>query len=126
MMQEIKWLLERADESLRAAELMIGHEMFHSAVSEAYYAMFYAAQALLLKKGVQGSTHKGVITQLAVKYVKTGELDQRYGRMLARAFAARGKADYEIGIAIEKAEAEQIEKDATAFLLKAKKVLENG
>jgi uncharacterized protein (UPF0332 family) len=44
--------LERAVESLRAAELCLGAELVNSAVSRAYYAMFQAAQVALQAAGV--------------------------------------------------------------------------
>lgn len=61
MTDECRWLLERASESLKAADLMFKNELFHSAVSEGYYVMFYCAQALILSKGKNASTHKGVL-----------------------------------------------------------------
>lgn len=116
MEMEVKWLLNRAEESLQAAELMLEGSLLHSAVSEGYYAMFYAAQALLMVKGENASTHKGVLTRFSAVYIKTGELDRSLGVVLSRAFAARGKADYEIGLEISRTEAESVVSAARLFL----------
>lgn len=116
MEMEIKWLLDRAKESLQAAELMLQGALLHSSVSEGYYAMFYAAQALLMVKGENASTHKGVLTRFSAVYIKTGELDRAFGIALSKAFAARGKADYEIGLEISRTEAESVVSAARHFL----------
>lgn len=123
---EIKWLMERANESLQAAELMLQGSLLHSAVSQGYYAMFYAAQALLMAKGDGASTHKGVLTRFSVLYIKTGELSRSLGVALSQAFAARGKADYEIGLEISRTEAEMIVSSARQFLSAAMEKLENA
>ena len=44
--------VERAAESLRAAELCLEAELVNSAVSRAYYAMFQAAQVVLEAAGI--------------------------------------------------------------------------
>lgn len=119
MEKEIKWLLERANESMHAAELMLQGSLLHSAVSEGYYAMFYAAQALIMAKGENTSTHKGVLTRFSALYIKTGELDRSLSVALSQAFAARGKADYEIGLEISPAEAEAVVSSARYFLAAA-------
>jgi uncharacterized protein (UPF0332 family) len=48
MSPEVKALLHKAGESLQAAELLQREGYLDFAASRAYYAMFYAAQALLL------------------------------------------------------------------------------
>lgn len=116
MTDECRWLLERASESLKAADLMFKNELFHSAVSEGYYVMFYCAQALILSKGKNASTHKGVLGLFGELYVKTGEIDRSFSAMISNAFSARGKADYEIGMDIPADEAQKVIADAHRFL----------
>ena len=43
----LRYRLEQADESLESAKLLYEHQKFRSAISRAYYAMFYAVLALL-------------------------------------------------------------------------------
>lgn len=49
---EVKLYLERANNALKQAEdnLSLGH--YDVATSRAYYAMFYAASALLVSQGI--------------------------------------------------------------------------
>ena len=52
--------LARADESLRAAELLVGAGLLHDAESRLYYAVYHAAVALLLTEDLQPRSHAGV------------------------------------------------------------------
>ena len=53
----INYCLERANESIRAAELMLQHKMHVPAMNRIYYSMFYAVQALLILKEHAFSKH---------------------------------------------------------------------
>ena len=44
--------------------------MFSEAISEAYYAMFHAAKALLALRGIHPKTHAGVVSQFGLQFVK--------------------------------------------------------
>ena len=70
-MNQLQSLIEKARRYLRSAELLIGDGDYDSAVSRAYYAMFYAAEAALLKKGMTFSSHKAVISAFGQHFVKT-------------------------------------------------------
>jgi uncharacterized protein (UPF0332 family) len=56
----IQYRINRAFETLREAETMIEYLFWNVSVNRAYYACFYAVSALLLKKGVDSFTHKGL------------------------------------------------------------------
>jgi uncharacterized protein (UPF0332 family) len=49
---EGKYWLARARNALSASEALVSRELFDDAISRAYYAMFYAAKALLIREGV--------------------------------------------------------------------------
>ena len=61
--------MERAEEKLRAANLLLENNMFSEAISEAYYAMFHAAKALLALRGIYPKTHAGVVSQFGLQFV---------------------------------------------------------
>ncbi|MBI4830274.1 MAG: HEPN domain-containing protein [Candidatus Lindowbacteria bacterium] len=52
-------LTEKARESLDAAKLLESQGYLDFAVSRAYYAMFYVAEAFLLGEGLTFSKHSG-------------------------------------------------------------------
>jgi len=54
---EIERLIRKARESLEAAKMLFQEGYYGFAASRAYYAMFYAAEASLLKKGLSFSKH---------------------------------------------------------------------
>jgi uncharacterized protein (UPF0332 family) len=57
MMPDQEQLLKKAHESLLAARILEREEMYDFSASRAYYAMFYAVQALLLAKDLSFSKH---------------------------------------------------------------------
>jgi uncharacterized protein (UPF0332 family) len=54
---EIRALLDKDRQSLDAADLLRGRDYPDFAASRAYYAMFYAAEALLASLGQSYSSH---------------------------------------------------------------------
>lgn len=64
------------------------------AVSRAYYAAFYAAEAALLLLGETRSKHSGVISAFHRLVVHGEGLDPEAGELLQSLFSRRGQADY--------------------------------
>jgi hypothetical protein len=61
-------LLQRAQESLRAAKIMLTENLPNIAASRAYYAMFYTAELLLQKKGLTFTSHSAVIAAFGKEF----------------------------------------------------------
>jgi uncharacterized protein (UPF0332 family) len=94
---EGKYWLKRADNALGASEALVSEEPFDDAISRAYYAMFYAAKALLIRDGVTaGSKHSAVVAAFGREYAKAGKIEPRYHQMLIEDFEWRQKADYDV------------------------------
>lgn len=64
-------LIQKAEESLRAARLLAEQEFYSFAVSRAYYTMFYVASAFLLGRGLAFSSHSGVISAFGQHFART-------------------------------------------------------
>lgn len=92
--EEVEEYRRLAIEDLTAAHdnLQLGH--LRVAVSRAYYAMFYAATALLGSHGLWRSKHRGLIAAFGEHFVKDGPIEPRYGRILHDAFEARLDSDF--------------------------------
>jgi len=90
----ISYRMQRAEESLRAAEIMSEKDMFSFAMNRIYYSMFYAVQAALILKGVSFSKHGQVKAYLNRELVKTGIIPISLGRIYNKAFEYRQKFDY--------------------------------
>mgnify|MGYP001577908362 CR=1 FL=1 len=96
MNEEISRFLEKADHALAVAEELLRHGHAPDAASKTYYAMFYAAQALLKSEGIDVSKHSAVESAVGYYFVKTGKIGQKYHRMLINARKIREIADYDI------------------------------
>jgi len=91
---EIRQYIDLAHDDLAAAKdnLAMGH--LRVAVSRAYYAMFYAATAVLGSRGLWRSKHQGMIAAFGEHLVKPGVVSAHYGRMLHGSFETRIDSDY--------------------------------
>ncbi len=87
-------LIEKADGNLQSSRLLIDKGFNDIAVSRSYYAMFYAAEAILLTENLKFSSHSGVVSQFGLNFVRKGIFQPELGRDLNRAFDDRTSADY--------------------------------
>jgi uncharacterized protein (UPF0332 family) len=94
--KEAQRLLEKADHALEVAESLYKQGFPQDAASRIYYAMFYAAQALLKAEGIEVMKHSAVESALGYHFAKTGRMDQKYHRMLINARKVREIVDYDI------------------------------
>jgi uncharacterized protein (UPF0332 family) len=88
--------LRKAERRIRSAQVLVAEGDFDSAVSHAYYAMFYVAEAFLLSKGLAFSKHAGVIAAFGKEFAKTGVVAPEFHAHLREASEARNIADYQI------------------------------
>lgn len=77
--------------------------------------MFYAVEAVLLTEKLSFSSHKGVISAFAERYIKTGIFPSEMGRELNRAFEKRQLSDYEYTFVISEDEAREMLEKARNF-----------
>lgn len=122
-MREIESLIEKSRKYLNSAELLHKSGDFDSSVSRSYYAMFFAAEAVLLTKSLEFSSHRGVISAFGRNFVKEGIFPTEMGKWLREAFNKRQKGDYEFELAINQEEADQLLQNAKIFVEKIVKHL---
>lgn len=115
-MTETTALIQKAQRYLKSAQLLLEDKDYESSVSRTYYAMFYAAQAVLLTKNLSFSSHKGVISAFGEHFVKTGTFPKEMGRELNRAFEKRQIGDYEYTFVVSNEDAEQILQSGKEFV----------
>ncbi|AIU70087.1 hypothetical protein TEU_06960 [Thermococcus eurythermalis] len=124
MVTEVEILLNDAHESLEAARVLLENGFYRDAISRAYYAMFYAASALLRAKGVVTKSHRGVIAKFGLEFVNTGIVEKYYAKALSLAETSRERADYDPTYRPNEEEAESIVEDAERFIERIEKALE--
>lgn len=115
-MSDVGAYLDKAARSFDAAELLLSNGDLDFAASRTYYGCFYVAEAFLSDKGVNVSTHAGVIGEYGRPFGRTGRLDRRFHRLLNRAFRARQSADYDLYVDLDAAEARELIAEGKAFL----------
>jgi uncharacterized protein (UPF0332 family) len=94
--KEVQRPLEKADHALEVAELLYEQGFHQDACSKIYYAMFYAAQALLKSEDIEVVKHSAVESALGYHFAKTGRIDPKYHRMSINARKVREIVDYDI------------------------------
>jgi len=93
--QRIERYLARARRVLRTGHLVLEDGDCITAVNRAYYAIFYAANALLATKGLERSKHSGVIAAFRQHFVKTGVIEVEYSDFYGAVMEDRHKGDYD-------------------------------
>ncbi|NQT91911.1 MAG: HEPN domain-containing protein [Lentisphaerae bacterium] len=84
----------RGDECLAEAKYLLEGGFWNAAVSRAYYAAFHWALALLMMRGLEPKTHRGVIQLLQLHYVETGDLSSASAAALGQLETYRELSDY--------------------------------
>ena len=72
--KEIAIYLEKADEALKVSRLNLLNNFFAASINRSYYAIFYAANALLATRKLARSKHSGVLSAFRQGFIKTGIL----------------------------------------------------
>lgn len=70
MKPEVTELLDKAEENIHAADILIKAQFFEIAVSRGYYAIFYVALALLIEEGKTVSSHREVQSTFGFLFAK--------------------------------------------------------
>ena len=84
----------RSRRELAAAKLLASGGFAGQAISRAYFAAFFAAEAVLLTLGETRSKHSGVISAFGKLVIREGGFDEATGRLLRSLFERRNEADY--------------------------------
>lgn len=120
----INYRLKQADESIQEARVLLQEGMSLRAVmNRLYYALFYAALALLQKKQIGTSKHSGVIALFDKEFVKTDIFPREMSKTLHRAFELRQKADYMEQTEVSKEDMDEMFPQILAFVAETKKHL---
>lgn len=123
MTSEQSALLQKAQSSLSAAQLLIDQGFYNFAASRAYYAMFYIAEAFLLGEGLTFSKHSAVIAAFGKVFAKSGRVPQEFHRYLIEGENSRKVSDYDAGPGLSKDEAAEQIKHAEEFLTLAQRLI---
>ena len=105
----INYRLEQAQTALDDARYLLeGQRSPQGIINRSYYAMFYAAIALLQKIGRIPSKHAGVISLFDTEFVKKGIFSKQLSKDFHRAFELRQVSDYRTTKPLKRDQAEQV------------------
>ena len=125
MDEEIQALLRKARRKLQAGESALSQGFPEEAASDAYYAMYHAAKAMLLPRAPRVRKHGDVRVKFKELLVDAGKVDNRFDSYLDQGLKTRHFADYEtdLGVSVSSEEAEQVLARASEFVTMAEDFL---
>ena len=120
---DILELMKKAKDSVEAAKSLFENNFYDFSASRSYYAMFYAAEAVLLTKNLSYSKHSAVIGAFGREFVKTKIFSQKLRDYLAHAFDIRQLGDYGTPGSVSKEKAMEMIEQAKEFIEKIEEYL---
>ncbi|MDH5396855.1 MAG: HEPN domain-containing protein [Cyclobacteriaceae bacterium] len=90
----INYRLQRARETLDEIKILIDNKLWNTAINRMYYACFYAVGALLVKHGIETSSHSGSRQKFGQLFIHTGLISKDLGKHYSELFEKRQKGDY--------------------------------
>jgi uncharacterized protein (UPF0332 family) len=121
---EVALYAEHAQQMLQVADHNLADGFYASAINRAYYAIFYAANALLATKGLSRSKHSAVVATFRRHFIKPGLIEDEYSDIYGRVMANRHVGDYEIQLTIEPNVAHDDLRRAQRFVERVKRHLQ--
>ena len=98
---EIQNNMRLAHEALDDAQATFAQGRYHTAANRAYYAVFYAANAMLATLGLQRSKHSAVKAAFHEKFIKTQQIEAAYGNDYNETMKKRDMADYDVDASVD-------------------------
>ena len=117
-------LLKKAMDAIEVAEALVDMDKFDISAGRSYYAMFYAADALLNEKGLRFGEHSAVHAAFGEHFAKTKIINPKFHRWLLDSFDKRLIGDYGVDTGIERDIAAYMVNQAREFLAAAQVYLE--
>jgi uncharacterized protein (UPF0332 family) len=114
--QTVKTYLDAAHAALAGSQYNLDGGYYAIAVSRAYYAVFYAANALLATKGLARGKHSGTISAFRQSFVKPGLIEPEYSAIYGSLMDDRHISDYDMDTHIEPERAESDIEGARKFV----------
>jgi len=119
----VGYWVEKAEDSLNAAEDELKAGRLAFSVNRIYYACFYVVSAVLLNKGFKFQKHSGVRAAFHKHLVKAGLVSRENGQLYDELFEARQRGDYIELVRFEKQQVEEWLQKARSFVEAVKSLI---
>ena len=120
--QTARFWMGKADEALASARSEQEAGRYTFAVNRAYYACFYSASSVMIKRGSTFSKHSGVRAAVHRELVRTGEISAEMGKFYDYAFDSRQRGDYQDMVDFASDQVEEMVEHAREFVEEMKKL----
>lgn len=115
--------MDKANEELSLSKNLIEQKYFSKSLNCSYYAMFYAARALLGIKKLDSKKHSGVLKLFNINFIHSGEIHKEFYTFLSTSFNTRLQSDYHDFYVASLQDAEKQIQNAEKFLQMTKNYL---
>ena len=105
--KQLQTMINKSRRSIAAARRQVEDGDYDFASSRAYYAAFYAIEAILLTKNLVLSKHSGVISAFNRHFLKPSIFPREFSKLITRLFRERQLGDYEFDLCIGEDEAKE-------------------
>ncbi len=120
-------LWQQAEDNLTVANLCLSQGYHRIVVSHSYYAVMYAAKAVLLHIARKHtSSHKGVQSVFGITLVRPGLVSSEWGAEIGRLYDLRRRADYDVLEIFDESTAIAAYDRAKAFLGHMQPLIQNA
>jgi uncharacterized protein (UPF0332 family) len=125
-MNDVETLIKKSLNELETLEFLFKNNKFDLTASRAYYAMYYAVQALFALNKIVCSSHSGLISTFFNQFVRNGKFSKDIGRLLSNAFDTRQTSDYNFTVEIKADDAAESLKQSRQFVTEIIKYINRG
>jgi len=115
--------LDNAKQTLEDAKIIVDNKLWKAAANRLYYACFYAANALMVKFGLQAKTHAGIIRLLGLNFISQNLIDSELGDVYYKLFTLRQKGDYDDWIVVKESDIIPLIEPAEKFISEIEKLI---
>jgi len=117
--------MTRADEAMRASELLYENGFIKDAVSKLYYSVLYSIRGLLLTKSLEPKSHEGALRLFGLHFVKSGIFETKDSHLFSKLMKYREEADYNPSYPFISQDYIEFKKEAETLIQKIKIYLKN-
>lgn len=100
-------------------------ESWDSCANRLYYACYHSIHALLIVRNLNSKSHSGSIRLFHLTFVKSKELDENFGLLVAHLFDLRQLADYTDESGIGGEQIGEMITGVAAFISKVESIIES-
>ncbi|MDR3290807.1 MAG: HEPN domain-containing protein [Methanobrevibacter sp.] len=123
MDKKVNIAFKKSLELLKVAELNFNNNFYADSINRSCYAVFHAANALLIKKKIYSKTHSGTIRKFGLEYVINDTFDKEIGKFFTNIEKDREKADYDYSYEATENKAKKDLNNAKRFVEECEKFL---